>query len=247
MNVRKSIPNIITSINLLCGSIAVILVFEGFLHMAAIMVLVASVFDFLDGFAARLLNAYSAVGKELDSLADMVSFGLAPALVVYRMMKESLSGSSVDEHSFIILPLLAMVIAVFSALRLAIFNVDERQSNEFIGLPTPANAIFFISLPLVIHYGSPHHFLHPFFLSVTGNFTVLLILAVVFSFLLVSPYPLFSLKFTNLSFSSNSTRYIFVIIALVLVLLAGIYALPFIIIAYILLSLSVALIRKYTH
>lgn len=247
MNIRKSIPNIITSLNLLSGSIAVILIFEGFLHLAAIMVLIASVFDFLDGLAARLLNAYSAIGKELDSLADMVSFGLAPALMVYSMMKQALSAGASDGYSFLLLPLLALIIAVFSALRLAIFNVDDRQSTEFIGLPTPANAIFFISLPLVIYYGAPNHFLNQFFSSITSSFTVLLILSAVFSFLLVSPFPLFSLKFSNLSFKSNSIRYIFVILSLVLTLLVGVYALPLIIITYILLSLSVALIRKYSH
>jgi CDP-diacylglycerol---serine O-phosphatidyltransferase len=137
-----------------------------------------------------------------------------------------------------ILPFTAFLLTILSGVRLAVFNVDERQSEQFIGLPTPANAIFFISLPLLLFYGSENDLLYNFFLHITSNFYILLILTTVFSFLLVSNLPLFSLKFKNLSFKTNLIRYVFVFLSITLMIFLKFYALPFIILIYILLSVT---------
>jgi CDP-diacylglycerol---serine O-phosphatidyltransferase len=235
---KKSIPNILTSLNLLSGCIAIVFVFEDMLHVSAFLVIIASVFDFLDGFSARLLNAYSKIGKELDSLADLISFGLAPATIVYSLMQHSAPEYLGSVYGMNILPFTAFLLTILSGVRLAVFNVDERQSEQFIGLPTPANAIFFISLPLLLFYGSENDLLYNFFLHITSNFYILLILTTVFSFLLVSNLPLFSLKFKNLSFKTNLIRYVFVFLSITLMIFLKFYALPFIILIYILLSVT---------
>lgn len=243
MTFKQSIPNAITSLNLFCGSLAVVYAFEGYLHIAALLVIIASVFDFLDGLSARILKAYSAIGKELDSLADLVSFGLAPSVIVYISMQQNAPDWGPQLAGLNILPFVAFSITVFSALRLAIFNLDESQTESFIGLPTPANAIFFISFPLVLHYGSEQSFLFEFYNSITGSFYILALLSVVSSYLMVSNLPLFSLKFKNFSFTPNRIRYIFVLLCVVMVLFLGIYALPLFIAGYILLSVADKLFR----
>ena len=142
---KKHIPNTITSLNLFSGSIAIVMAFEGAYIWVVFWVIIAAIFDFFDGMAARLLNAYSDIGKELDSLADVVSFGVAPAVAVFTLLRNDI----IYHESLIFIqpyiPYLAFVIPIFSALRLAKFNIDERQTSSFIGLPTPANALFWIS------------------------------------------------------------------------------------------------------
>jgi CDP-diacylglycerol---serine O-phosphatidyltransferase len=243
MILKKSIPNILTSLNLLSGCVAIVFVFQGLLHIAAFLVIIAAVFDFLDGFSARLLNAYSTIGKELDSLADLVSFGLVPATIMYSMMDQAAPDILSALHGLNILPFTAFFITIFSAIRLAVFNIDERQSEQFIGLPTPANAVFFISLPLLLYFGNESDWLYAFFSNISNSFYILLILTLIFSFLLVSNLPLFSLKFKNLSIKTNLIRYIFVFISITLLVLLKFYALPFIILIYILLSVT-ALVRR---
>ncbi|TVQ13555.1 MAG: CDP-diacylglycerol--serine O-phosphatidyltransferase [Bacteroidetes bacterium] len=238
MTFKHYIPNTITSLNLLCGSIAVVYAFEGYLHIAALLVIIASVFDFLDGFSARLLKAYSAVGKELDSLADLISFGLAPSVIVYISMQQHVPQWGPEWAGLNILPFIAFLITVFSGLRLAIFNIDENQTEHFIGLPTPANAIFFISFPLALQYGSEQSFLFPFYQGITRSYYILAFLAIVSSYLMLSNLPLFSLKFKNLQFRPNRIRYIFVVVCAGMLLLLGIHALPLFIVWYILLSLA---------
>ena len=188
---KKHIPNFITCLNLFSGCIAAYLAFKGNYQGAFIAILLASVFDFLDGFAARLLKAYSPMGKELDSLADMVSFGLAPGAIVFSLLSET----GLNEW----LPFLGFLIPVFSGLRLAKFNIDDRQTTSFIGLPVPANAIFWAGLV---------YSFSPFLLDTVW---LLFILIIVFSYLLVSELPMFSLKFRNVSWSDNQTQYIFLI------------------------------------
>lgn len=181
MKIIKHIPNTITSMNLLCGVLGVIFTFQGALDLAFYLMILAAVFDFLDGFAARMLNAYSPMGKELDSLADLISFGLLPALMIHRRLVEGgMTGF------WIYVP---VIICIFSALRLAKFNVDDRQSENFLGLPTPACAMWCGSLIYAADRGV---------MTVAGLLSeryIMIIAPVVLALLLVSEIPMFSMKF----------------------------------------------------
>jgi CDP-diacylglycerol---serine O-phosphatidyltransferase len=219
----KHLPNFLTCCNLLCGCFAIVFLLEGKSIPAAYFVWAACVFDFFDGFAARLLKFSSPIGKELDSLADMVSFGLLPSLVMYFMLDK------VSDNPYI--PYLAFLIAVCSALRLAIFNVDETQTDSFRGVPTPANALFITSLPLVT-------------ISWLSNEWVLVVITIVFSLLMVSRIELFALKFKNFSWSDNKIRFTFIALAVLLVAVFRLVALPLIILSYILLSLGIWLTSR---
>ena len=181
MKIVKHIPNTITSMNLLCGVLGVIFTFQGALDLAFYLMILAAVFDFLDGFAARMLKAYSPMGKELDSLADLISFGLLPALMIHRRLVEGgMTGF------WIYVP---VIICIFSALRLAKFNVDDRQSENFLGLPTPACAMWCGSLIYAADRGV---------MTVAGLLSeryIMIIAPVVLAILLVSEIPMFSMKF----------------------------------------------------
>lgn len=217
---KRHLPNFLTCCNLLCGCFGIVFVLEGREIPAAYFVWLAGLFDFFDGFAARMLKVTSPIGKELDSLADVVSFGVLPSLVMYRMI------SSASDSA--ILPYLAFMIAIFSALRLAIFNVDETQRDSFRGLNTPANTIFITSLPLL--YNDVGRWLY--------QPAVLVAITIVFSFLLVSRIEFFAFKFKSFSWSDNKIRFIFLIASLLLLILFRFAGIPLIIILYILLSLS---------
>lgn len=233
MSIKNHVPNAITCLNLLSGCIAVVMAFRGLFFYALLFVILAAVFDFFDGFAARLLRASSPIGKELDSLADMVSFGVAPSVVVFTQLSW-LDG--VGEF----LPFGAFLIAVFSALRLAKFNVDDRQTSSFIGLATPANALFFMGLfaivdPLtpVASYLEPHRgLIYP----VLFQPAAILLLVLFFSYLLVSEIPMFSLKFKSFRWEDNKVRFIFLGLSLILLIVLQFVALPFVILLYLLLS-----------
>lgn len=236
-SLKRYIPNFITSLNLLSGCLSIVLAFEGYLLLAVYMIFLSAIFDFFDGMSARLLKVYSEVGKQLDSLADVVSFGVAPSVIVFSMMKTLIFGSSIlpplesipfTTFLFLISPFL---IAVFSGLRLAKFNVDTRQSDSFIGLPTPANALFFVSLYIITLVSDNNLINH-----LIQNKVFLLILIIVFSFLLIAEFPMFSLKFKNLGIRGNKIRFIFVGLSAVLLILLQSIAIPVIIILYILLS-----------
>ncbi|MFO8066143.1 MAG: CDP-alcohol phosphatidyltransferase family protein [Bacteroidales bacterium] len=232
----RHIPNILTSINLLLGCTALIFVFEGRMHIAAIIIGIAAIFDFADGLAARVLKAYSAIGKDLDSLADLVSFGIVPASVVFIYMLDSKNFPEISSVIWLA-AMPAFLITLFSAIRLAIFNNDSRQKESFIGLPTPANAIFFLSLPVVLEYsqsGTPIHYAVEL---ITTDYYNMLILTVLSSALLVSNIPLFSLKFKDFKIKNNLTRYIFLFISLILLVILFVQAIPLIIIFYLILSL----------
>ncbi len=208
MSVRKHIPNAITCLNAISGCVAIYFSFKGNFTYALLAVLAAAAFDFLDGLAARTLHAYSDVGKELDSLCDVVSFGVAPSMMIVNFML--LTASAPVWICFI-----PILIAVFSALRLAKFNLDTRQSENFIGLPVPADALFFCSLVAYADYSLNA------FNSLTGFPLFLPLLSVVFSYLLVSEMPFFSMKFKSISLKANQKRYIFIVLA-VLCVIAGI-------------------------
>lgn len=216
--VIKQIPNTITCLNLFSGILAVISAYNGNFSMAMIYVFASAVFDFMDGFAARLLKAYSDMGKELDSLSDMVSFGLVPGVVAFRLLEPS---TVICEY----IPYIGFLVTVFSALRLAKFNIDERQTTSFIGLAVPANALFWIGLA------------YSFNLLLTEYQLVVYLLIALSCFLLVSPIPMFSLKIKTLRWSANRIRYIFLIGTIILLVLYQLKALSLIIVWYIILSL----------
>lgn len=242
MNIKKHIPNFITCLNLLCGCFGVVAFYDSLLFFAfpSFMILMACIFDFIDGFAARLLKVSSPIGKELDSLADMVSFGLLPGLIIFRMIESPISIPGWNPVIFFpdfpqdlrdYLKYFAFLIPVFSALRLAKFNVDERQSTSFIGVPTPANAILIASIPLIAIYSKTPENLsfifHPYFLVFS---------CVLLSYLLVAEIPLFALKFKDFTWQNNKIRYIFIIFSVVLLLILQIQAIPLVIFSYIILS-----------
>ena len=229
-SVKKSpyrhVPNAITCMNLFCGCLSVVFSLDGMLVTAAYLIFAAAVFDFLDGFAARLLRAYSAMGKELDSLADVVSFGVAPACIMYVLLLPTVVQFGLPGY----VATSAFVIAVCAALRLAKFNIDQRQTDSFIGLPTPASALFVCSLAFMEDLDHPLD-------ALIGNIFVLLAIIIGVSLLMVSSLPLFSLKFKTYDWKNNKTRYIFVILsAIVLAIFQG-AGLAAVILTYILLSI----------
>ena len=215
----RHLPNFLTCCNLLCGCFGIVFVLEGREIPAAYFVWLAGIFDFFDGFAARMLKVTSPIGKELDSLADVVSFGVLPSLVMYKMISAS-SDSSV-------LPYIGFTIAVFSALRLAIFNVDETQRDSFRGLNTPANTIFITSLPLLYNDVGRWLFEPAMLIGIT----------LLFSFLLVSRIEFFAFKFKSFRWEDNKIRFTFLLLAVLLLISLQFLAIPVIIILYIAFSL----------
>lgn len=239
MNIRSYIPNFLTICNLICGLVSVTLVLETKIVPAAVFIFAAAIFDYLDGTAARLLKAGSLLGKELDSLGDLVSFGVAPGIILYQLLSVPCAASSNILERMYIVPYFALLIPVCSAIRLAKFNLDLRQEEAFIGLPTPANAIFFASIPLILSFQSRMYSIVPldYFASLFSNTRVLTVLVVFFSYLLISEIRLFSMKFKTMDWQTNKIRYVFLLIAVLLLVLFSISAIPLIIIEYIFLSL----------
>lgn len=230
--IRKHIPNAITCMNLFSGCIAIVYAFQEAYLTAALFIALAAVFDFFDGFAARLLKAYSAMGKELDSLADVVSFGVAPGVMAYSFI----TSQSMATGNPIWFAWFAFLIPVFSALRLAKFNLDERQSSSFLGLPTPANALFW-----AFGIGSSFNF----FLTYSFDPIILVIGILLFSALLVLEIPMFSLKFKNFKWMGNRLRYYFLMGCIVLLVLLNINGISACIVWYILLSvLNFGFVKK---
>ncbi|MDR2886524.1 MAG: CDP-diacylglycerol--serine O-phosphatidyltransferase [Bacteroidales bacterium] len=228
---KKYIPNFITSLNLASGFAAVIFAADNNILMAAGFIAVAMVFDFCDGFAARVLNARSAIGKELDSLADVVSFGVAPAVIMYQLM---MAASPSVGHSVQLIMIFAMaVMPVCAALRLAVFNLDTTQATSFRGLPTPANAIAVISLAVTsgISDSSIIAFL-------TGNPVTIVITTIVLSLLMVSRIELFSLKVSNLKLKGNESRYLMLLMLVIAIAVTDIAGLTLIVPVYIVASLA---------
>jgi CDP-diacylglycerol---serine O-phosphatidyltransferase len=239
MNIKQHIPNTLTMLNLVCGLISLTLTFDGNYVYAAVFIFIAAVFDFLDGNAARILKVHSELGKQLDSLADLVSFGVAPGIMIFQMISIQCAGSCNILERMHITPYFAMLIPVCSALRLARFNLDFRQDVNFIGLPVPANAIFFASIPLVL-FVQPGIFslIHVDFIATFfSNTRIITILVVFFSYMLISEFKIFSMKFKNLGWAGNQLRYIFIILSVILLILFSLSAIPVIIGLYILMSI----------
>ncbi|WP_316821140.1 CDP-diacylglycerol--serine O-phosphatidyltransferase [Pedobacter gandavensis] len=223
----KQIPNAITSANLFSGCIGIVFAFNQDLRAAALCILISLFIDFFDGFAARLLKVSGPMGKELDSLADMVSFGVLPSVILFHMAPRSFFGYD----AFPILSYLAFFIAVFSAYRLAKFNLDTRQTDKFIGVPTPAISAVIASVPF-IYESDVFHFDN-------STTTVLLYLAFIplACYLLVSEITLIALKFKSFGFAENTFRYILIIASVLLLLIFKFVAIPLILVLYIVLSI----------
>ncbi len=225
--ITRHIPNTLTCLNLFSGCIACVMAFEARYEAALGFIILSAAFDFFDGMMARVLNAHSAIGKDLDSLADDISFGVAPSLIVFSLFKEMNYPEAMASMASYF-PYLAFLLAVFSALRLAKFNNDTRQTSSFVGLPVPANALFWASLAAGGHSWLTSDSLYPI---------CLLLLVGLFSWLLVSEIPMFSLKFKNLSWKDNKVSFVFLIACIPLLLFMGVCSFSAIIVWYILLSL----------
>ena len=227
MSLKKHIPNAITCCNLFSGCLACAMAYSGDYKLAMAFIVLGAVFDFFDGMVARLLHVSSPLGVQMDSLADDITFGVAPATIVFVFMKNELYYPSYLGVVSEILPYTAFLIAVFSACRLAKFNIDKRQTTTFIGLPTPANALFWSSL--ITGAGD-------WIYALNAGWFFLLALIMIFSFFLISEIPMFSMKFKNLSWNSNKTRYIFLLVSIPMLLLG--YLAPLAIISwYLILSI----------
>ena len=229
MNLKAQLPNFITLLNLLSGVLGILWVLEGQPLYGAYFVILSATFDFFDGFAARLLKVQSDLGKELDSLADVVSFGVLPGILLYSLTK------SQTEASF--LPYCTLIIPMLSAYRLAKFNLDTRQSDRFIGLPTPANALLLTTIP---YLAARWPELSPWLSSPIA----LVVIAWLTSLLLVAELPLIALKFKNSSFTDNSYRYALLVIGAVCLVWLQLAGIPLVILAYLLLSGMENMLRK---
>ena len=231
----KHIPNAITCCNLLSGCISIVLMCNGYAFAAGVMIFLAAVFDFFDGFAARLLKAYSPLGAQLDSLSDVVSFGVAPSFIMYHYLSQVVETSllwRLEIADFNILPFVAFFLAIFAELRLAKFNIDDRQTTSFIGLPTPAMGLFVASLPFTLRNENL-----AFMANNMTNAYFLIAIVVIFSYLMISEIPFFSLKIKNLRFKENIHIYVLAIFAVAAFAFLGFAAIPFVILFYILMAI----------
>ena len=230
MSIKKHIPNTITCCNLLSGCVSILFLCYDHVLWASVMIFIAAIFDFFDGFAARILNAKSPIGGELDSLSDVVSFGVAPSFIIAWFLSKTGIGWWI--HDVNIFPMLAFIMAAFAALRLAKFNLDTRQTTSFIGLPVPAVGLFIASLPFMLFRIENDSIIYQIVMSPWG----LLAMVAIFSWLMISEVPFFSFKIKNLKFKDNILRYFVVIFAIIAVIILKLVALPFIFLFYILLS-----------
>ncbi len=232
--IKNQIPNSITALNLLSGIFAIIATFEGALLWAGFFIALGAFFDFFDGLAARLLKVKSDMGKEMDSLADMVTFGVAPGFIVYQLLLQSSNIPQWIVFGYNSAAFFAFLLPVFAAFRLAKFNIDTRQTTSFIGLPSPANALFFGAFPFILT--STYAIDLPFLKDLISNFWILIALVGLLSVLMVAELPLFALKFSNISWRDNAIRFVFLGLAVVLLVLMQFAAFPLIILIYIGLS-----------
>jgi len=249
MAIKKHIPNFITILNLVSGCIAIIFALEGNLALASYLIFLAALFDFSDGMAARALKVKTDIGKELDSLADIISFGLVPGFIMMKLMQQSVCVAEINAGITFVLPYLALLIPVFSALRLAKFNTDSRQTHDFIGLSTPANALLIASLPLIIEQKSTLLGFDPlWFSNLVSNLYVLAGSTIILSLLLIAEIRLFSLKISKSYPAQNRIKYIFAVISIILITVLYFVAFPFIMLIYILLSVTMkSKIYNYTR
>lgn len=235
MNIKKHIPNIITCGNLFCGCLAIVSALHGNLIQASYLVGLAALLDFFDGFAARLLHVHSEIGKQLDSLADMVTFGVVPGIVIFSLLSASANQPDFPLPQHIIY--IAFLIPIFSALRLAKFNIDTRQSDSFIGIPTPASSMMVCSLPLIQEFQPQIGNINTLIIINTPYF--LIGLTLLLCYLMVAELPLFALKFKDFSWANNQLRYSFLIISLIMLIVFKFIALPISLLLYVVLSVVV--------
>jgi CDP-diacylglycerol--serine O-phosphatidyltransferase len=229
INIKQHIPNTITCLNLVCGCFSIMSSLNGNLTFAGIWIVTAAIFDFCDGLSARLLHVASAIGKELDSLSDVVSFGVAPTMIAYKWLTICYSQMSpaaqIPFTSY--MTYLVFLVPALSAVRLAKFNLDTKQTENFIGMPTPANALFLGFIPAAAEH-----------IAILDSFWVVLVFAVFFAILLVSPINMISLKFKDFKFTGmNIARYLLLLVGIVLFLIFKLGAFPLIIFGYLLISI----------
>lgn len=240
---RKQIPNIITSLNLLCGCVAIIFAVSGDLISATFFAFAGIFLDFFDGLVARLLHAQSQVGLQLDSLADVVTSGVVPGIVMVQLLSQAFTGAnmeittlfndSLSQSSWIhFMPFTGLLIAVASGYRLAKFNVDTSQKTSFIGLPTPANTLLILSIPLILNFQAT-----PALKTFVLDPWFLIALTLLSSVLLNAKLPLFGLKFKTWNFKDNALRYVFLMVSVLLLAFVKFMAIPIVIFLYILVSL----------
>ena len=228
INLKAHIPNSITLLNLFCGCIAVVFASQSNFELAFYWVCLGIFFDFFDGFFARLFKVSSPLGLQLDSLADMVTSGLVPGFVMFSMMQKSQN----SEVLFLILPYLGFIITLGACYRLANFNIDTRQTDSFIGLPTPANTLFILSLPLVLEHSNSL-----MILELLTNQYFLLLISLGSAYMMNAEIPLFSLKIKEFSWNKNGLQIVFVGLSVLLLIFFGYLGIPLIISTYILLSI----------
>lgn len=229
MTIKKHIPNIITLLNLFCGCIAVVFAFNQRFEMAFLFVSLGIFLDFFDGFFARLFKVSSALGLQLDSLADMVTSGVVPGLIMFQLMTDT--STATDMSYTQVFPYLGFIITLGSCYRLANFNIDTRQTDSFIGLPTPANALVILSLPLVLQNTDSL-----MVVELLTNKWVLLVIAFCSAYILNAEIPLFSLKVKEFSFAKNKLQIVFLTISVLLLVFFQFLGIPLLIFSYILLS-----------
>jgi len=231
---KKNIPNYITLLNLLCGILSIVSLYNGSVEWSVYFIAFAAIFDFMDGAVARIFKLQSELGKQLDSLADVVSFGLAPGFIMLFLLRISEPLPEVLFNGNNLVPYLGFLIPLFSAWRLAKFNIDTRQEEQFIGIPTPACALMIVALALINQntFGSSS-----WMSELTGNSYFLLSATIILSILLVAEIPLLSLKFKNLKWKGNQKRFILIILSIALIAAFQVSAIPIIFLGYIIISL----------
>ena len=249
---KKYIPNLFTLLNLFSGMIAVIMAATDELVWAAIFVFLGIFFDFFDGFFARKFNIVGELGKQLDSLADVVTSGVVPGIIMFQLMLHAANGQWFMELSceignwreyqdtyYYFLPFTGLFITLAAAYRLAKFNIDERQTNSFIGLPTPAFSMFVVSLPLILWYSG-----NSFFIGLIENIYVLMAITFLGCYMMNAEIPLFSLKFKNYGWKGNEVKYLFILATIVMLLTLQTVAIPLTILLYVVLSVIDNMIKK---
>jgi len=236
MTLKNHLPNILTLGNLACGTIAVIFAVQEDFRSAALFVVLGIVFDFFDGFVARLLNVSGELGKQLDSLADMVTSGVVPGIVMLQLLKRTLV-TEVEYSAYF--PYIGLLLTLAACYRLATFNLDTRQTDSFIGLPTPAMSLFVIALPLIPMYAD-----NEFFVGLAQNNYFLIAVTLLLSYLMNAEIPLFSLKFKSFGLKENSLKFFFLLTSTTLVLSLKVIAIPLVIVLYVLLSVGSNLSKK---
>lgn len=235
MSIGKQIPNYITLGNLLSGTIATIFAVEGDYKFTALFVCIGILFDFFDGFVARLLGVSGELGKQLDSLADMVTSGVVPGVIMYKLLEDNLINRPdfiYSAEQVIDVPIIGLILTLAAGFRLAKFNIDTRQTDSFIGLPTPAMSLFIISLPLILEYSDIE-----FTKNLIQNNYFLIAVTWVLSYLMNAELPLFSLKFKDYALKNNKKIYFFLLTSLILIFCFHFLSIPIIIILYVLMSL----------